>query len=495
MTAKPGSPQDLARSPVISLRWWPQVTALLLILIELCWVVPWYQMVMQISYVASVPRSSLVLGGVMLSGYVLGYLMESLRIIRSVKLAVLAFILLAGLLLAEELLLNDSLGSIFSGLVNLNPGALLVLLFVLWMWWRGVALSQMAIRPITAWRRFELGLLLFMAFIFTVVRLGGSAPAPGWFMFFLFTGLLAVIFARVSYVGLVKGVTKNPFDRRWLVSTALILGGCIFIAAIFGSLLTGQYSMLLEWLAEGLKLLLAVVLFIAAIPGLLLSNLLGPLIPWLRQFLATPTPDPNAYPGPEELVLPPEMFEEPQPIPPSIQSLIFWGIVLVVLVLLFLRIRRSLGSKSHRVTEEPESLLKRGEANKLFRQALQDAVDGLAARLQPVRKLVIAARIRRIYDQLLDLCAELGRPRPVSRTPSEFLPVMGELFTEFPAELDLITQTYIRVRYGEVPEQDEEVQAIEAAWERINEQGQKLKHTGQHKLQTAETKEVLRTGV
>jgi len=71
----------------------------------------------------------------------------------------------------------------------------------------------------------------------------------------------------------------------------------------------------------------------------------------------------------------------------------------------------------------------------------------------------------------------------------------GGIVTEFPAELNLITQTYIQVRYGEVPEQDDEVQAIEAAWERINEQGLKLKRTGQRKLQTAETKEVLRTGV
>jgi hypothetical protein len=130
-----------------------------------------------------------------------------------------------------------------------------------------------------------------------------------------------------------------------------------------------------------------------------------------------------------------------------------------------------------------------------LRKALQDSIDGLASRLRPARKLVIIARIRRIYDQLLELCAELGHPRPPSRTPLEFLPDMGELFSEYPGDLDLITRAYVMIRYGEVPETDEEVQAVETAWQRISDEGQKLKRVGQRKLQTAEVKEVQRTSV
>jgi hypothetical protein len=71
---------------------------------------------------------------------------------------------------------------------------------------------------------------------------------------------------------------------------------------------------------------------------------------------------------------------------------------------------------------------------------------------------------------LLDLCAELERPRPKTKTPLEFIPVAFKLFSSLLAELETITQAYIRVRYGELPETEEEVENVEQAWRRIAEQ-------------------------
>jgi hypothetical protein len=154
-------------------------------------------------------------------------------------------------------------------------------------------------------------------------------------------GLLAVVFARVSYVGIAHRVRKNPFDRRWLASTFLILGLTVAVALVAASVLTGQYILLLEFGLELLRLALAAIVFLLSLPGLLLSTLFVPLIPWLRRVMAQtglvlrrnlPEPLPN-QPGANEIVQ----------ISPSAQMVIFWVIVGVLLVVVFLRVRRQTG--------------------------------------------------------------------------------------------------------------------------------------------------------
>lgn len=105
-----------------------------------------------------------------------------------------------------------------------------------------------------------------------------------------------------------------------------------------------------------------------------------------------------------------------------------------------------------------------------------------------------AARIRWVYRQLMVLSVELNNPRKPGQTPLEFLPELGELFTDLNSDLSLITNAYIKVRYGKYPETEEEVDAVEASWRRIEAEGKRIKRTGQHKLKTAKSKEVQRTG-
>jgi hypothetical protein len=83
-----------------------------------------------------------------------------------------------------------------------------------------------------------------------------------------------------------------------------------------------------------------------------------------------------------------------------------------------------------------------------------------------------AARIRRIYADLLSLSGRLGRPRPAGRTPLEHLPQLQDLFTDQAGELERITSAYLRVRYGEAPESIQEVREIESAWRSIQAEGE-----------------------
>jgi hypothetical protein len=70
------------------------------------------------------------------------------------------------------------------------------------------------------------------------------------------------------------------------------------------------------------------------------------------------------------------------------------------------------------------------------------------------------------------LSEALGRPRPAARTPLEFLPVLGGLFPSLEGDLAVITHAYLKVRYGELPETHQEIEAVESAWARVRAQAQ-----------------------
>ena len=78
-----------------------------------------------------------------------------------------------------------------------------------------------------------------------------------------------------------------------------------------------------------------------------------------------------------------------------------------------------------------------------------------------------AVSIIKIYQQMIRIGSEFGRPRDASETPYEYLKTLFELWLERQGEVQLITRAYVKVRYGEFPETREEFEAIKAAWERV----------------------------
>jgi hypothetical protein len=112
-----------------------------------------------------------------------------------------------------------------------------------------------------------------------------------------------------------------------------------------------------------------------------------------------------------------------------------------------------------------------------LRGRLRKTTEDLAGfrRLRRAERLRAAARIRNIYAELMALCAELGQPRPEAFTPLEYLPYAVEMFPAQGSDLEHITQAYLRVRYGELPETHQEVQVVETAWQQVSQQGAALK--------------------
>ena len=124
-----------------------------------------------------------------------------------------------------------------------------------------------------------------------------------------------------------------------------------------------------------------------------------------------------------------------------------------------------------------QSILEKGDLWDILRKSLQDRLrqigDGLAslAGLRHGQRSLAAARIRRIYAQLMEMSERLGDPRPVAQTPLEFLPTLEHTFPGREIDLEDITRAYLKVRYGELPETRQEVDQVEESWERVRVQG------------------------
>jgi hypothetical protein len=94
--------------------------------------------------------------------------------------------------------------------------------------------------------------------------------------------------------------------------------------------------------------------------------------------------------------------------------------------------------------------------------------------LTNARRFLAAERIRQIYIEMLDLCHNLNLPRPEAATPIEFMPAIKEIFPDHVEEIEIITFAYTRIRYGQLPEQRSEVNEVEDAWNRLEQNGRLL---------------------
>jgi hypothetical protein len=158
--------------------------------------------------------------------------------------------------------------------------------------------------------------------------------------------------------------------------------------------------------------------------------------------------------------------------------LILWAIVLglglAVVLAIYVRDER----RRRLLYEQLEQIRERG-LWKSLRDSLRKGLKDTGLLLAGVfdadqrRRLLAAARIRRIYSGLMDLCEDLDAPRPQASTPLEFIPRLAELFPSGAGDVSLITDAYQHVRYGELPEQADEVASVEAAWQRVKAEGKR----------------------
>lgn len=67
------------------------------------------------------------------------------------------------------------------------------------------------------------------------------------------------------------------------------------------------------------------------------------------------------------------------------------------------------------------------------------------------------------------MAADHGYPRANSETPYEYRTTLVKAWPNNMVDINTITEAFVRVRYGEIPETQDEVNKIRSAWQKLEE--------------------------
>lgn len=412
-------------------------------------------------------------------------LMGLLRLELKYQYRVLIIALLVTIVLTWRLLLYDAPSLLnFSWLRlfadSLGEGGnllwtrdLSVFIATAFMWWRGIRLAIRYPEINNVGLRLRLGGLIFMPL---VVWFGNSflniSIVPFVLTFFL-ASLTVVSLVRAENIEQERSGTAATLNARWFLvvfgaALAIVLAGGIigafaageslftvvawfdplWRAAQFGATVAG--ITMLKLADPALNIIARLVQFLAVI----LTSILGRVSAELSQsnvvqeLLAPDIPTPEATPG----------FVIPAAGTKTITAIIMLGLV----VLVAWGLTRAYRQASFAARESERSRIDQDD------EATDDGLGRrLLNRLGLLRQWRAAASVRRVYRLMCRTATQAGYPRVGSETPYEYLPVLARVWPDLTADTQLITEAFIRVRYGEIPETEEEMEAIRSAWRRL----------------------------
>lgn len=450
-------------------------------LAEACLVAPWLLLFLSLSTRISPERVTLECLAVILATLYLARAMDALRIHPWLQRAVV----LAGILGLSALVLRElvSRQPYWAGqdwaeiwlhpaiLIDLAPGAALVLLSVIWLCWRGLRLADRPISVMDAALGFHLGIIVLALFAVVSAAQAVTIFVPAFF----FSELLSMGLTRVEAASHTSAGRRLPFSGWWLTMLVGSTGTLITLAGMITAVVLGMgMSKLFSWLGP--------VLVILALPLAVILAPLMALIEWLLrslEFSLGPVLSELARLAQQFQALLSRVTRQPSPIIATVlRALIYVVIaavglgVLYVLALVILKVgRRRLSAENDR-DEERESLWSSQVWARKLRERLRQRLANLRRLAGIVGRfgaggLVTALTIRRIYAQTVKLAASRGYPRPVAHTPYEHLTTLQQAFPDCDADLAQITEAYVGVHYGELPEEPDALETIRAAFERI----------------------------
>lgn len=484
----------------LSWRPWRELSAIAMMLMELSWIVAWFQFLAAPELFLTLGESSLFLGLWIAIAYSLARGMHFLHLHENARRVIMLTVFLVGVLVLLKIFFYaDSLIKAGTILVSINdafknaeqllPVEIIVISFAGYLWTRGMSLASVWIDARHAVHRFRLGavMLLALGICSALRRVEGLTIG---IVLYLFSSLLAIGAARASTIELLRGGRAQLFDIGWLLSMTVASTGVAvlawflgsFAAAEFGDLVVVAFYFLLRVLLILGLLIVSPLVFIVLLLFPLLENKLQ-TSPLFQEQVAMVIERVMEILGGIGSLL--QGFWESLPVLPFVKPVVLWLFVGLLLMLLLrtasIPRRRSVFREG--AADRPESVSDSGGVGAWLRQMLELNIGALSERLSMFRRggrFFGAMRVRVIYASLMRLCEEFGCPRRTVQTPLEFLPTLRGIFPNHFVEIKLITEAYNRARYGELPEMRRDIQKVEEAWRRVREQAKNLRQTQEY---------------
>ncbi len=504
-------------------RAWREISLISAILMELSWVTPWMQALITPEASMRLESSFWALLGIGLLAYAVLRLAALFSFSNQVRYWLLSGILLLSLAWANAWLLHpeaaniwQSFGFILSGFQNesnLLPPEFILGFCVAFVWLRGIRWATADGMPSELRLSLRIGFIMLVLYAFLFTWRGQGELSSMAYVFFLFA-LLALGSARLAREEAHPATFGTFFSRKWLLALLLVFGVFMLVLSLLGWGLETQ----LDWVRQAalsLWLLFWGLALLVFTPFLALISFLFEFIrsradmSMFQEFLPSAdvveTQDEAARETIETFQALDETFLdalqrwfESLPIAELLiaaRPYFFGSLILGLIgVGIYLAGRRislwkaiSDNVREERSVESGDGWLSNMRLN--WRDRLRSMRDSILriANLDQGRKLLAAARIRRVYSFLMDLSKSLGKERHKAVTPIEFIETLDGLFPFHRKEVELISQAYVRVRYGEIDESPNEVVEVDRAWLQLRMEGEQIKR--KRRKQEREAKE------
>jgi hypothetical protein len=356
----------------------------------------------------------------------------------------------------------------------LAPDIVIVVLSVTWLCWRGLRLAGRPLSVRGAAMRFQVGVLVLAL----LAMVSTPRESMAFVSAFFFSQLLAVALTRVETISYASGGRRLPSSGWWLTVLLGSTGIVILVAGVVSAAALGlPLDMLFFWLVPFI-VLITLPLFVITLPFMgLLQDLLKMLLSGALLVINSLM----AFIQQVQDIMRQMIHFTPPPFIHTVLRVIGYGIVILVILLVMavvIQVARMVGgrraAREDKEDEQHESIWSSRDLLRKLRARLRDrlaklkSLAGIMERLG-AGGLFAALTIRRIYAQTVRLAASHGYPRPASHTPYEHLATLRQAFPGCEADLGQITEAYVGVHYGELPEQADALAEIRAAFERVKE--------------------------
>ncbi len=456
---------------------WMDLTSLTTLAADLMWVSLFY-------YSLAAPptgwmKASIFLTGIIFGSNILSRLLGVSRIKSWLQRVLSALCMLALLLVSFQVLFFfDQEFTIYGFIVHpfreliFSPNNSTLYwhtVIVLLMFWRGGSLNAKSLELFSANSSFQLGTIMFIVYGFGFGWLLHAQPTFN-FLLFLFFSVLGMGSSRLIGIGILRIGKATKISSNWPVWLLLASFTIVFLSVAIGALLSQPLAQLITFLFVVFMSIFSILLVILLYPIAVVAQLIVALI---RLILGSTGIGPNLIDKLKDFISQLASNNDGSLLSRILDTILPWVIGIIVIVLfslIMLGITSSIWQKNKRIkllssdVDLPLSSRSRKPGRRL----------GLLDRLRRLQRYLAAEKIRRVYANLLNLSLALDCPRPEATTPLEFLPVVCDLIPEVSPELKRITESYNKIRYGELPEDPEEVGIIESDWKKVHAQGSRL---------------------